>query len=274
MTKTLHLSSNLNAKLNHLIKIISNLNSVCVAFSGGVDSTLLLKVAVIIHGANVLAITVNGPMLPDSEFKESQKLANDIGITPIVISADLLSLENFVANSKDRCYHCKKYIFTQIKSTALSHHYSLILDGSNLDDLNDYRPGIQALNELKIISPLKEANLTKQEIRQLSAYYGLPTATKPAMACLATRIPTGTPITQASLKTIESCEDYLKSLGLTQYRLRLFGTTGKIECDLNDFDVIFRNRCNLVQAFKQFGLQTTTLDLAGYSCGNMNFSSK
>lgn len=264
------LSPVLSEKLVALKKNIKRFPKVAIAFSGGVDSTLLLKVAVEVLQADVLPITVNGAMLPNSEFVEAQALAKAMGSVPLVINADVFSLENFVKNPPDRCYHCKKFIFTQIKDAAQANGYDVILDGSNLDDLKDYRPGIKALGELDVFSPLKESGLTKQDIRDLSAYYDLPTATKPAMACLATRIPTNTPITPAALTAIEAGEDFLKSLGLSQYRLRLLGETAKIECDPSDFAAIIENRLALIDTLKNLGIKTITLDLAGYNCGNMN----
>lgn len=266
----LTLSPVLSEKLVALKKNIQRFPKVAIAFSGGVDSTLLLKVAVEELGANALPITVNGAMLPGSEFAEAQALAKAIGAVPLVIDADVFSLEGFVKNPADRCYHCKKFIFSQIKNAAQANGCEAILDGSNLDDLKDYRPGIKALGELGVFSPLKEAGLTKQDIRDISAYYGLPTATKPAMACLATRIPTNTPITPAALTAIEAGEDFLKSLGLSQYRLRLLGDTAKIECDPGDFTAIIDNRLSLIATLKSLGIKTISLDLAGYNCGNMN----
>lgn len=264
------LSPVLAEKLVTLKDNITRFPKVSIAFSGGVDSTLLLQVAVDVLGGNVLPITVNGAMLPGSEFSEAQALAKAIGAKPLVIEADVFSLPDFIANSSDRCYHCKKFIFNQIKDAAQVSGYEVILDGSNLDDMKDYRPGIKALAELGVFSPLKESGLTKQDIRDLSAYYNLPTATKPAMACLATRIPTNTPITPAALAAIEAGEDFLKSLGLSQYRLRLLGNTAKIECDPGDFTAVIENRLTLIATLKNLGIKTITLDLAGYNCGNMN----
>jgi uncharacterized protein len=270
MPSHLTLSPELSYKLQLLKEKIGAFSRVSVAFSGGVDSTLLLKVAVEVLGENALPITVNGAMLPRSEFKEALDLAKAIGATPLVLEADVFSLDNFVKNQSDRCYHCKKFIFTQIKTAAQQNGFDVILDGSNLDDMKDYRPGVKALGELGVFSPLKEAGLTKQNIRDLSAYLGLPTAAKPAMACLATRIPTDTPITPKALKAIEAGEEALKALGLTQYRLRLLGDTAKIECDPKDFLAIIENRFTLVETLKSLGIKTITLDLAGYGMGNMN----
>nr|WP_320025262.1 ATP-dependent sacrificial sulfur transferase LarE [uncultured Acetobacterium sp.] len=270
MNSNTTLSPILSEKLATLKHNICRFPKVSIAFSGGVDSTLLLQVAVEVLGQNVLPITVNGAMLPRSEFAEAQALAKAIGATPLVLEADVFTLENFVKNPADRCYHCKKFIFTQIKNAAMDNGYDVILDGSNLDDMKDYRPGIKALGELGVFSPLKESGLTKQDIRDISAYYGLPTATKPAMACLATRIPTNTAITPAALAAIEAGEDYLKSLGLSQYRLRLLGDTAKIECAPKDFNAVIKNRLTLIETLKNLGIKTITLDLAGYGCGNMN----
>lgn len=270
MTNQNYLTSTLEEKLLLLKQKINAFPKVSIAFSGGVDSTLLLKVAVEVLGDNVLPITVNGAMLPRSEFNEAQALAKQIGAAPLVLEADVFSLENFVKNPADRCYHCKKFIFTQIKNAALDHGYDVILDGSNLDDMKDYRPGIKALGELGVFSPLKESGLTKQDIRDISAYYGLPTATKPAMACLATRIPANTTITPEALAAVEVGEDYLKSLGLSQYRLRLLGDMAKIECEPKDFTAVIENRLTLIETLKNLGIKTITLDLAGYGCGNMN----
>lgn len=264
------LSPVLAEKLATLKENLSRFPKVSIAFSGGVDSTLLLQVAVDVLGNAVLPITVNGAILPSSEFTESQALAKTIGAVPLVIETDVFSLENFVKNPADRCYHCKKFIFTQIKDAAQARGFEVLLDGSNWDDMKDYRPGIKALGELGVFSPLKESGLTKQDIRDLSTYYNLPTATKPAMACLATRIPTNTPITPEALAAIEAGEDFLKSLGLSQYRLRLLGDTAKIECDPDDFAAIIKNRLSLIDTLKKLGLKTITLDLAGYNCGNMN----
>lgn len=270
MKKNPPLSSELNEKLCILQNKIKNLKKVCIAYSGGVDSTLLLKVAYEVLEANVLAITAKGAMLPTSEFIDSQDIAKTIGVSPIVIDLDVFSLEGFVSNTKDRCYYCKKFIFKQIKKAALSHDFDVLLDGSNLDDMNDYRPGIRALGELGVYSPLKEAGLTKQDIRDISSAYNLPTATKPAMACLATRIPTNTPITPEALLTIESGEELLKSLGLSQYRLRLIGDTAKIECSTKDFEKVLTGRDTIINSLKKQGIHSITLDLEGYSCGKMN----
>jgi uncharacterized protein len=263
-------TNNLNEKLNALKEIIAAQKKVCIAFSGGVDSTLLLKVATDLDGVEVLPILVDGAMMPRSELKEALELARSMGTEPTVIKANVFLLPQFAKNGQDRCYHCKKFLFEQIKETALESGFTTILDGSNLDDEKDYRPGIRALGELGILSPLKMSQLTKDDIRNLSAHYRLKTAKKPAMACLATRIPTNSPITPQALQMVEAGEEILKSLELKQYRLRLINNLGKIECVPEDFDTILRNRNILTTKLKKIGFDSVALDLSGYQQGKMN----
>ncbi|MDK2961040.1 MAG: pyridinium-3,5-biscarboxylic acid mononucleotide sulfurtransferase, partial [Eubacteriaceae bacterium] len=175
-------NNNLNEKLKTLKEIIAAQEKVCIAFSGGVDSTLLLKVATDTAGVEVLPILANGAMMPRSEFEEALEIAQSMGLEARVIEANIFLVPQFAKNGQDRCYHCKKFLFEQIQKAALDAGFSTILDGSNLDDEKDYRPGIRALGELGILSPLKMAQLTKDDIRNLSAHYRLKTAKKPAMA--------------------------------------------------------------------------------------------
>ncbi|MDI3536344.1 MAG: pyridinium-3,5-biscarboxylic acid mononucleotide sulfurtransferase [Eubacteriaceae bacterium] len=263
-------NNNLNEKLKTLKEIIAAQEKVCIAFSGGVDSTLLLKVATDTAGVEVLPILANGAMMPRSEFEEALEIAQSMGLEAKVIEANIFLVPQFAKNGQDRCYHCKKFLFEQIQKAALDAGFSTILDGSNLDDEKDYRPGIRALGELGILSPLKMAQLTKDDIRNLSAHYRLKTAKKPAMACLATRIPTDSPITPHALQMVEAGEEVLKSLDLKQYRLRLIGKLGKIECDPEDFDTILKNRNILTTKLKKIGFASLALDLSGYQQGKMN----
>lgn len=270
MKTQLDLSCELKEKLFNVKKIIKNQKKACIAFSGGVDSTLLLKLSLDLLGEKVLPITIKGAMMPESEYQDVIKLSEQMGINPLIIETDIFSLEEFSANQTDRCYHCKKYIFKQIQKAAINHQCSVILDGSNFDDQFDYRPGLKALAELGILSPFKEARLTKKDIRKLSYYYGLKTATKPAMACLATRIPTNTKITATALSMIEKGEEVLKALKLSQYRLRLIGDVAKIECLPLDFEIILKERPQIINALKQLGFKAIVLDLDGYQQGSMN----
>ncbi|WKY48716.1 ATP-dependent sacrificial sulfur transferase LarE [Eubacteriaceae bacterium ES3] len=261
---------NLNEKLKNLKDIIAREKKVCIAFSGGVDSTLLLKVASDTPDVQVLPILVDGAMMPRSEFQEAIKLSKSMGIEPLVIETNIFSIPQFAKNGEDRCYHCKKFLFEQIKQAAIDAGYSVIMDGSNLDDDKDYRPGIKALGELGILSPLKMAQLTKKDIRHLSAHYRLKTAKKPAMACLATRVPTNSPITPKALLMVENGEEILKSLNLKQYRLRFIDGLAKIECLPDDFDVILNQRTLLTTRLKKIGFHSVALDLSGYQQGKMN----
>ncbi len=270
MNKQFQLSQKLNEKLLQVKKIITSYEKVAIAFSAGVDSTLLLKIASDTLKDNVLPITVKAAMMPESEYLEVLRLARQMGVRPLILETDIFLLNAFIENKADRCYHCKRYIFQLIKKAAMVHGFAIILDGSNVDDQLDYRPGLKALSELKIISPFKDVGLTKDEIRALSNYYQLETAKKPAMACLATRIPTATKITKEALSLIEAGEEILKALDLKQYRLRLIGGLAKIECQLDDFEIILKNRKQLIFDLKKIGFQSIALDLDGYKQGKMN----
>lgn len=259
----------LAGKLESLKAVIGGYEKPCIAFSGGVDSTLLLKVAVETRGAAV-PMTVNGSMMPRSEFESAKELAAGMGAELCVLDVDVFLVPEFVENGPQRCYYCKKNIFTQIKGHAQELGCDVIFDGSNLDDLDDYRPGLAALEEMMVVSPLVKAGLTKQDIRDLSAFYGLPTADKPAMACLATRIPGSEQITRKKLLMVEQGEECLKVLGLRQYRLRYMGSVAKIECAEEDFERLMDRRQELVSNLKAIGFKTVTLDLSGYQCGSMN----
>ena len=264
------MKNDLQHKLETLKGILASHGPLCVAYSGGVDSALLLRVAQEVLGEDCIAITADGAMLPRSEFTEAQALAKSLGAKLITIPVDVCSFEPFVENGPRRCYFCKKEIFTAIKNRALAEGITTIVDGSNLDDGKDYRPGIAALEEMQVLSPFVLADMTKADIRGISAYYGLPTADKPSMACLATRIPTDTPITPEALALVEAGEEQRKALGLGQYRLRLLGDLVKIECPPEDFGKIMGARQALIEGFKALGVRQITLDLEGYGCGKMN----
>lgn len=267
-----HLSPELKKKLSDVKKIIADQKKVAIAFSGGVDSSLLLKISIDVLKKNVLPITVKGAMMPESERLEVLELASQMNVTPLILEVDIFLLKAFIDNTADRCYHCKKHIFQLIKKAASDRGFPIVLDGTNADDQFDYRPGLKALSELEIFSPFKDAKLTKTEIRHLSNYYGLATAQKPAMACLASRIPTNTKITKESLSLIEAGEEILKALRLKQYRIRLIGDLAKIECSLEDFEIILKHRNQLVFDLKKIGLQSIALDLDGYEQGSMNYN--
>jgi len=259
-------------KLDKLKSIIKEHGSMAVAFSGGVDSTLLAKVAYEVLGDKAIAITIHANMHANYEIEESRELSDLIGISHVVQSVDAFQIPNFIENDLLRCYHCKLAVFGTIQKIAKEHGITIIGDGSNIDDLSDYRPGMKALDELKIVSPLKEAGLTKADIREISKMYELPTWKKAAFACLATRIPTDEPITEDKLRRIESAETYLMEKGFVQYRVRCHDDMARIEVAPEErekfFNQIFMDEVD--EKLKSFGFRYVSLDLSGYKKGNMN----
>lgn len=262
-------------KSNRIIELEKKINeygSIAVAFSGGVDSSLLVKAAYEALGDNAIAITIHSNMHAGYEIKEAVDLAKKIGIKHIVLGLDAFEIPNFTENDELRCYYCKKGIFGTIKSIAKEHNILNIADGSNFDDLSDYRPGMKALEELNIVSPLKELSMTKNEIRELSKEYGLYTWEKAAFACLATRIPTDEVITEEKLRMIEKAETYLMENGFIQYRVRCHGNMARIEVAPEErkkfYDDEFMSQVS--DEFKNFGFRYVSLDLSGYITGNMN----
>ena len=259
-----------NEKLERLEGYLANLEKLAVAFSGGVDSTFLLKVAHMILGDNVVAITVNGAIHPGWEIESSKEIASRIGVRQILLDMDIFKNENIVTNPPDRCYHCKMAIFSMIKKTAKSYGIDNVADGSNIDDAGDYRPGMRALKELGILSPLRDAGLGKEEIRILSKELGLPTWDKPALSCLATRIPYNTRITEETLSMIEAGEDFLRGLGFSQVRLRHLGNLAKIEVPPEDMMRLLGLREMVVKKLREIGYTYITMDMEGYNMGSMN----
>jgi uncharacterized protein len=242
-----------------------------VAFSGGVDSSLLCAIAREELGEGAMAITIVSPMLPKSELDDAREVAALLGIRHILV--DAFDIEDEVAaNPTDRCYHCKKREFGTIIKVAQDNGIAVVLDGTNVDDEDDYRPGMRAIAELGISSPLREAGLGKENIRELSRRLGLPTSEKPAFACLASRIPYGERIDAAKLARIEKAEDYLRSLGLRQFRVRSHGDLARIEVDPCERSKLFsEERLDaMASAFESFGFLYSCFDLAGYRRGSLN----
>jgi uncharacterized protein len=220
--------ADLEEKYSRLIKTITARGSAAVAFSGGVDSSFLCHAAAEALKEKALAITIVSPMLPKSEIHYAREIADKIGIEHILLEESTID-DEVAANPKDRCYYCKKIEFGRIIAEAEKRGIAAVLDGSNMDDLGDYRPGLQALAELKVISPLREAGLAKAEIRELSRRFGLPSWDKPAFACLASRIPYGEPLSTEKLRRVEAAEEFLRTLGFRQFRVRSHGDLARIE---------------------------------------------
>jgi len=263
-------SEALQEKLKQLQQLIQNLKSTAIAYSGGVDSTFLIKVAYDTLGDNALAVTATSSTYPERELEDAKRYAQEIGIPHIIIQSEELDIPKFSDNPSDRCYYCKKELFQKILQIAKEHHLNTVLDGSNADDTFDYRPGARARSELEIRSPLKEIGLTKQEIRQLSASLQLKSSEKPAFACLASRFPYGMKITKERLKQVEAAEEYLFSLGIRQYRVRYHDHIARIEVAPDDFPTILTHAQNIIKRFKKFGFTYITLDLEGYRAGSLN----
>lgn len=259
-------------KLKKLKENLSKLERVAVAFSAGVDSSFLLKVAHDVLGQNVVALTAKSNVVPEKEYYSAVDFCRAEGIRLITVDYDPLSNEEFVSNPQNRCYICKKALFSNMLATALENGFRIVLDGTNLDDESDYRPGMDALKELNIISPLREAQLTKAEIRALSRELDIPFWNKPSMPCLATRFPYGETITKEKLSMVESAENYLTAAGLTQVRVRVHGTVARIETDIDNFPFFAerRNAEKIHDYFLSLGFTYVSLDLGGYKSGNMN----
>ena len=263
----------LKAKLNKLKQSIKKLKKITVAFSGGVDSTFLLRVCKDVLGKeNVMAVTASSGVLSEVELKEAKALALDMGVSHEIIQFDELEVLGFSDNPPERCYYCKRELFKKFLNFAQEKGYDNLVDGTNADDSGDFRPGMKALKELRIKSPLKEVGLTKEEIRALSKTLGLSTWDKPSFACLASRFPYGERISREKLKRVGEAEEVLRGLGFCQFRVRCHGDLARIEVLPSQldkfFDIDLRN--DIVDKFKELGFTYITLDMIGYRSGSLN----
>lgn len=259
-------------KLKRLQSWLKERNTVAIAFSGGVDSAFLLKVASDVLEDHVLAITADSRVFPGRERKEAEMFCQKLGCRHIIFPFEEMNISGFADNPPNRCYICKTALFTRMKAIAAENGMEVLAEGSNMDDLGDYRPGLQAIEELKIESPLRQAGLTKKEIRFLSKKLGLPTWKKPSFACLASRFVYGETITEEKLAMVEKGEQLLFSLGFHQFRVRIHGTLARIELLPEEMEQLLTAalREKIAKEFRSFGFSYVTLDLQGYRTGSMN----
>jgi uncharacterized protein len=253
-------------KLKNIEKRLIKLSSFAVAFSGGVDSTFLLAVAKRVNPKQLLAIIVSSQFVPEREIAAAKRIASDLSVPHVCLEVDILENEAVVRNTTQRCYHCKKQMFSRIKQTAEKRGIMSLLHGVNLDDLNEFRPGLRAAKELGFLSPLADEGFTKTDIRNVSRQLGLDTWDKPSQSCLATRIPHDVMIRREDLIMVDTAEAFLQDLGFEKVRVRYHGTSARIEVDPGRIDCILKLaiRQEISKKFQALGFAHTSIDLDGY----------
>ena len=264
----------LEDKTKILYDRIGSCKNIAVAYSGGVDSTLVLAVAGRIHNTNAVAVTAVSPLQPTSEVQEAFKTARSLGVSHYRVETCEMDHDEFLENSENRCYVCKKIVFSDVRQVVETMGIDTIAHGANVDDLKDYRPGMKAAEEMGLMAPLIEAEMTKADIRELSKQMGLPTWNKPSAACLASRIPYGTPISPNALEMVEAAENVLTALGFTGFRVRHYSETAKIELRPKEFSRMLapERRLVVIGELRRIGYSYITMDLEGYASGRLNRS--
>ena len=260
-------------RYNSLRQILTELGKVVVAYSGGVDSTFLLKAAVDTLGPeNVLACIANGPSLPQSQYFQAIKTAEDMGVELKAVETTELADPAYSANKADRCFHCKSHLFKMLTDIAEQRNFAHVIYGCNFDDKDDFRPGHRAAKAFGVTGPLAQAELTKEDIRRLSRKLNLPTADIPSSPCLASRVSYGLEVTEQRLKQIEQAEDFLKQQGLTEFRVRHHETIARIEVPPEDIEKITKEptRSQIVEKLKSLGFKYVTIDMQGFRSGSLN----
>ncbi|MFL5300798.1 MAG: ATP-dependent sacrificial sulfur transferase LarE [Anaeromyxobacteraceae bacterium] len=258
------------SKLAHARDVVASTGGALIAFSGGVDSTFVLAFAREVLGDRAVALTAHSPSVPQAERAEASALAARLGARHLVVESRELDDPRYVANASDRCYFCKNELYRLCGEAAREQGLGAILDGFNADDRRDHRPGHRAAEERAVRSPLAEAGLTKDEVRAWSEAYGLPTWDKPQMACVASRLPYGTPVTIERLGQVERAEERLRALGLRQLRVRHHGDIGRVEVAAEEMDRAFARRAEVVAAVREAGFKVAVLDLEPFRSGRMN----